>query len=156
MKKGIQNELATAEDEFAWAEERKEVSLQLSEEVAGVYGFVHHTFENKYYQQKGQVWGPTTVDHIRMVLRARYRLEDDKADQAIIEITEDGQVFQAANVVGYKSGVYRDRSGNPYLILQSHNLITPVEGDWPLIREITESMFGPIQTLYLYGWLQWA
>jgi hypothetical protein len=156
MKNGIQNELATAEDEFAWAEERKEVSLQLSEEVAGVYGFVHHTFENKYYQQKSQVWGPTTVDHIRMVLRARYRLEDDKADQAIIEITEDGQVFQAANVVGYKSGVYRDRSGNPYLILQSHNLITPVEGDWPLIREITESMFGPIQTLYLYGWLQWA
>jgi hypothetical protein len=58
MKNGIQNELATAEDEFAWAEERKEVSLQLSEEVAGVYGFVHHTFENKYYQQKGQVWGP--------------------------------------------------------------------------------------------------
>ena len=31
-----------------------------------------------------------------MVLRARYKLEDDKADQAIIEITEDGQVFQAA------------------------------------------------------------
>ena len=61
------------------------------------------------------------MDHIRTVLRARYKLEDEKADQAIIEITEDGQVFQAANVVGYKSGVYKDRNGNPYLILQSHN-----------------------------------
>jgi hypothetical protein len=149
-------EMINEDDEFAFAEKCIRNPPKFNSKLPGIYGFVHHTFDNKYFQNIGDVWGPTTVDHIKLVLRTRHGLKDDEVDSAIIQITEDGQVFQAANVVGYKSGVYRDRNGNPYLILQSHKLVSPVKGDWWLIRAITESMFGPLQTAYLYAWLQWA
>jgi hypothetical protein len=89
-------------------------------------------------------------------LTNKYKVKKDDIPATVIDIMENAQVYLAANVSGYNSGVYKDETGKPYLILQSHNLITPVKGDWSLTRENTESMFGPIQTPYLYGWMRWG
>jgi hypothetical protein len=122
----------------------------------GIYGFVHHVSENKFFQNRGEAWGPATMDTLWLFLTTKYGIKREDVPKIIVNIMENAQVYLAANVAGYKSGLYQDETGKPYLVLQSHNLITPVKGDWPLIREITESMYGPVQTPYLYGWLQWG
>jgi hypothetical protein len=38
------------------------------------YGIVHHVFENAYYENKGNVWGPTNVDDIRRELKVTHGL----------------------------------------------------------------------------------
>jgi hypothetical protein len=122
----------------------------------GIFGFVHHVSESKFFQKRRDVWGPADRDMVGLFLATKYKIKKEDIPSTVIEIMENAQVHLAANVAGYKSGVYNDETGKPYLILQSHNLIPPVKGDWPLIREITESMFGPIQTPYLYAWSQWG
>jgi hypothetical protein len=124
--------------------------------ASGIYGFVHHVSENKFFQKRGEVWGPATIDNVTLFLATKYKVKKEDIPAIIVDIMENAQVYLAANVAGYKSGIYKDEKGHPYLVLQNHNLITPVKGDWPLIREITESMYGPIQTPYLYGWLRWG
>ena|SRR5258708_4884985 len=53
-------------------------------------------------------------------------------------------------------GVHKDSQGYDHLVLQSHKLIKPIQGDWSIIKEIIDSMFGVEQAPYVYGWLQWA
>lgn len=118
--------------------------------------FVHHTFENKYYENKGNVWGPATVDDINRFLKVVYKMDEDDRDAAIFAIRRGAQIHLAANVAGCRAGVHKDKRGKPYLVVESHKLAKPVQGDWSIIREIIESMFGPEQTPYVYAWLQWA
>ena len=119
-------------------------------------GFVHHTFENKYYENKGNVWGPATVDDIKRAFRVVYDMDADDQDAAIFAIRREAQIHQAVNVAGCKAGVQEDKRGHRYLVVQSHELVEPIRGDWSIIREIIESMFGEEQTPYVYAWLQWA
>jgi hypothetical protein len=121
------------------------------------YGFTYHVFENKYYENKGKVWGPAGVDDIHRVLKVKFGIKDyDEQEEVIVEIRQEAQIFQAAKVAGYRAGVYADKQENPYLVLQNHKLVEPIKGDWTIIREMIESMFGPVQSPYVYAWLQWA
>jgi hypothetical protein len=120
------------------------------------YGFVHHVFENTYFKNKGEVWGPTNVDAIVRTLRARFNIKDDDLDDVLLEIEEECQIYQAANVAGYPMGVHHDTEGHPHLVLQSHKLVQPADVDWTIIKIIVDSMFGEEQAPYVYGWMQWA
>jgi hypothetical protein len=122
----------------------------------GICGFVHHIFENKFYQNKGGAWGPATVENVRLFLQTKYKIKKGDVSKTLIDIMENAQIYEAMNVAGYKSGVYKDKRNNPFLIVRSHQLIPTIEGDWSIIREMFESMFGPEQTPYIYGWSQWA
>jgi hypothetical protein len=118
---------------------------------------VHHVFENKYYERKGNVWGPSTVEDVHRLLSATYGIEEvDDRNGIITRIRNQAQIFAAVIVAGKNAGVHCNKLSEPYLVLKNHQVAHPVQGDWSIIREIIESMFGPEQTLYLYGWLQWA
>jgi hypothetical protein len=120
------------------------------------YGIVHHVFENAYYENKGNVWGPTNVDDIRRELKVTHKIPGEETDKIIVRIRKEAQIYQAINVAGYKSGIHRDKFDNPYLVTRSHKMVSPVQGDWSIIREIIDSMFGAEQSPYIHGWLQWA
>jgi len=122
-----------------------------------VYPFVYHVFENKYYENKGSVWGPAGVDDIHRVLKVIFNVKDhDDRESIIVNIRSQAQIYLAANVAGCKAGVHEDKKSNPYLVLQNHKLVEPIKCDWSIIREMIESMFGPEQSPYVYAWLQWA
>jgi hypothetical protein len=121
------------------------------------YGFVHNVFDNTYYEFKGSVWGSTNVEDIRRALKVTYKIaSSERIDKLIVQIRKEAQIYQAINVAGYKSGIHRDKFDNPYLVTRSHKMVEPVQGDWAIIREIIDSMFGPVQSPYIHGWLQWA
>ena len=55
----------------------------------GIYGFVHHVFENKFYQNRGEVWGPTTTDNISLFLRTKHKVKKKDIPEIIVNIQEN-------------------------------------------------------------------
>jgi hypothetical protein len=90
------------------------------------------------------------------VLKTRFGVRDEDLADTELKISEQCQIYQAANVAGFPMGVHTDSQGFPHLVLQSHKLIRPADVDWTIVREIIDSMFGEEQAPYVYGWLQWA
>jgi hypothetical protein len=145
------------EAEHKKGSEKPKSKIDKDKDFSLTYGFVHDVFDNKFYQEKGEVWGPVTIDQIRMFLSSLYRIDKaEEQDEILVRIQLQAQIHAAVRVAGYKAGVYKDRNNYSYLVTQTHKYIVPKKGDWSLIKKIFVSMFGKVQLPYAYAWLKWA
>ena len=90
---------------------------------------------------------------------------DPKANEVIspleatlIESETERRVFYAGPLAGYKSGMH-NMEGGEILVTRSPRLITPKPGEWPLLREVLDTMLScPAEDIdqrpYFYGWLK--
>jgi hypothetical protein len=75
--------------------------------------------------------------------------------RALIEIENDQAVDYSGPLAGFRSGVHK-MCGHRVLVTTSPAVITPVSGEWGMLKEIIESLLPDGQSTYLYGWLKCA
>jgi hypothetical protein len=73
-------------------------------------------------------------------------------DQCLNAIQRESNVVYAGPLAGHKKGFIKNMCGQRILVTNSPTLITPVEGDWPILRKFQENLFGPDQLPYVWGW----
>ena len=75
-------------------------------------------------------------------------------DSALLKIQMTKVVAYSGPLAGKKAGIYTFNN-NTVLVTGGPTIIEPNPAiKWDFIREIIEPMFGPIQLVYLYGWLK--
>jgi hypothetical protein len=104
-------------------------------------------------------WIPATEAHVKRELRKigyRNKVQDgeniSQVDDKLSEIHLERDVKFAGAVAGHKAGFIEDKSGR-ILVTNGPEIIAPVKGDWPTIKEYMTSLFGA-QIDYVLGWLQ--
>ncbi|MFZ9080329.1 MAG: primase-helicase family protein [Alphaproteobacteria bacterium] len=104
-------------------------------------------------------WIPATEAHVKRELRKigyRNRVQDgeniSQVDEKLSEIHLERDVKFAGAVAGHKVGLIEDKSGR-ILVTNGPEIIEPVKGSWPTIKEYMTSLFGA-QIDYVFGWLQ--
>ncbi len=78
------------------------------------------------------------------------------ADDKLAKIQIENDVAYAGPLAGYSSGP-REIGEHRILVTTSPNIIVPVPGDWPVIRQFLHNLLGTDehdQLAYLYGWLK--
>lgn len=78
------------------------------------------------------------------------------ADNQLALLQTDFDVAYAGPLAGYNTGPL-DMCGIRILVTSSPHIITPVPGDWPILRQFLHNLIGtdPLGQLpYLYGWLK--
>lgn len=73
-------------------------------------------------------------------------------DQCLLRIQSEHNVDYVGPLAGYRAGPHQIR-GKLVLVTDSPVIIQPQAGDWPVLRQILEGMFGD-QIPYVYGWLK--
>ena len=74
-------------------------------------------------------------------------------DAELMRIWEEETVEGVMPLAGYPAGVVETPDGK-LLCPKGANPVEPVEGEWPLLRELTDNMLGEEQCEYLFQW--WA
>lgn len=104
-----------------------------------------------------------SLRHRLALLGYRMRVKKDEAlspaDYVVVRIQQERNVSYAGPLAGFERGE-RTINGVRILITHSPVLIEPRQGDWPLIRVITDNQFAPWsepaidQRPYWHAWVQ--
>lgn len=73
--------------------------------------------------------------------------------RAIIQLVKDKALDYAAPVAGYPVGLHAVL-GRKILVTRESRPVEAKAGDFPLIRDIFQQLFGECQQAYVYGWLK--
>lgn len=114
---------------------------------------------NRYWiKDDDKKWIPLYKDDVRVVLeRLGYSAKASKGkvfspiDQWLADVRTTKNICYAGAVGGRKEGLV-DCGEYRYLITHSPSLPEPVKGDWGLIKELGERLFGEVQFKYVLGW----
>jgi hypothetical protein len=121
--------------------------------------FVYLTAEGRFYYNHGKAWDGIKDERVRQILEMDYGICDSKDSDAATrfmrQTMRDRQVYLAVDVAGYSAGVHLDTKERPFLVMQSTPLITPVKGEWRLIKKILTNMLRE-QLKYFHCWMKWA
>lgn len=77
------------------------------------------------------------------------------ADSVLAEVRHNDAIDLHMNISGYRQGLARI-DGKKVLVPQGARFIEPVKGDWPMLREYWEAIFGREQCEYFIYWLAGA
>ena len=85
-------------------------------------------------------------------------IKDDKElisdlDAMLLRIQTEHPLDFVGSLAGHPAG-FRTTSKLNLLVTQSPASVTPAPGQWPLIKQVGENLFGPIQWLYVLSWLK--
>lgn len=78
------------------------------------------------------------------------------ADEVAVAIQHQRSIVYAGPLAGYQSNCYQ-MHGNRVLVTSSPKLITPVQGEWPLLAQVYEQFRDddyPIQVDIWHSWMQ--
>lgn len=114
---------------------------------------------NRYWiKDADSKWIPLNKEDIKPIMEMMgYSCRSGKGknysevDLLLTDVRAKNNICYAGEVGGQKEGI-RENNGNKYLITRGPSLVPAVKGDWGLIRELGERLFGPEQLPYVLGW----
>ncbi len=74
-----------------------------------------------------------------------------EVEHAMLTIQTEHNLDHVGPLAGYKAGYHPEFRG---LVTSSPVFIEPVPGDWPILRQVMENLFGEQQLPYVFGWLK--
>ena len=99
------------------------------------------------------------VEHLNINLRMKgYSAkgadgEVSAVDKLKKEIISERHVHHVGVIAGRSIGMVENQNGIRHLVTRQNRRVEPVAGDWPIIKQIVESVFGNDQLPYFYAWL---
>jgi hypothetical protein len=76
-----------------------------------------------------------------------------EVDELVLAIQTEHNVDYVGPLAGYKAGYYPEIRA---LITSSPTFIDPCPGQWPVLKQLMENLFGAQQLPYVYAWLKVA
>jgi hypothetical protein len=158
-------------DDFASAEDRKEVSSSPRAKYEesdlwydkGREKFVMKLPDDSWLSAKkdltkinlGRHYGLT--DHAEKDEKGRVTDENSEIDYALSGAMIHRKLeFTLRGLSGHEAGIENTIEGATYLIERSANWVTPVKGDWLTIKLYLNQLFGEEQLVYVLGLLTYA
>ena len=74
-------------------------------------------------------------------------------DEVLLRIQTEQAVEYVGPLAGYQAGYYLEIHA---LVTSSPVLVEPVAGEWPILKQLLDNLFGAEQLPYVFGWLQAA
>ncbi|MBB5036155.1 DUF5906 domain-containing protein [Prosthecobacter dejongeii] len=78
-----------------------------------------------------------------------------QVEEFICRMQEERFIHMCGDIGGHRAG-YHTFGKTRILILNEPNFIDPVQGDWSMLEDIFQKMFGREQVPYIYGWIKVA
>ena len=107
-------------------------------------------------------WIPVDKDSAKKFLMQAGKSADrakgesiSEVDRCLLNVQTERYVSYAAPLSGHRAGPIKV-DGSWMLVTKSPNPVQPVAGDWPVLRQLLQNMFGDEQLPYLYGWMKSA
>lgn len=95
--------------------------------------------------------------HLRRRIEELKKLDAKESREIIEEIVLATQSYQSVDFVGSIGGYpdgYRKMGGLRVLIKSGPTFIEPKSGDWSMLRQVLEGMFGEEQLPYIFAWIK--
>ena len=129
--------------------------------------FAYATHGDEFYFNHGDVWSAVHDARTDLILSQDLDISGNEKTATLDRykrfIMRQCRVSVAVNVAGYLAGIHKSTTGKPFLVLETTEMPSPVEGEWCLIKRILGGMLGTgkgpggaVQVCYFHSWMKWA